>query len=185
MIAARPVLFNLILCTLFCVLHTCNSGNRITVERKLEEARRDSLAGVMEESLFRDILAFWYPRNLDTVHGGYISSFEYNWNRTEGLQVKSLVQQARHVWTTAFLYRNYPEKKEFLEYAAHGFRFLKGSMWDERFGGFYVLCNEDGSPVEESMDDKRVYGQAFAIYGLSAYYDVSRDTAALKLAQQA
>lgn len=184
MITLRNIHMNLFLASLLLILQACNTGSRIAGENNPAPGGMDSLAGVLEESLFHDILRVWYPRNLDTVHGGYVSSFEYDWSRTEGPQVKALVQQARHVWTNAFIYRNYPEKKEFLDYAAHGFRFLEESMWDDQFGGFYVLCHEDGSPVEESIGDKRVYGQAFAMYGLSACYGVSRDPGALELAKK-
>jgi mannobiose 2-epimerase len=104
---------------------------------------------------------------------------------TDGFQMKALVQQSRHVWSTSFIYEHYPEREEMLEYAAHGFRFLRDSMWDEEYGGFHAYTADDGTPAERSINDKRIYGQAFAVYGLSQYYRMSRDAEALDLTKKA
>ena len=143
-----------------------------------------ALAVELEESLFKYILAPWYPRNLDTVHGGYISAFDHDWSLSEGSQVKALVQQARHVWTTSYVLENYPDSTQFREYTSHGFRFLKSVLWDKEFGGFHSYCNQDGTLIDELIHEKRIYGQAFAIYGLSQYYRVSHDREAFELAKK-
>jgi mannose/cellobiose epimerase-like protein (N-acyl-D-glucosamine 2-epimerase family) len=143
-----------------------------------------TLADELEESLFHYILDTWYPLNIDTLHGGYISAFTRDWLPSEGSQEKALVQQARHLWTTSYVYENYPDRKEYLDYSAHGFNFLQTAMWDNEYGGFFAYCNADGSPVTEHIKEKRVYGQAFAIYGLSQYYRVSRNPEALELAKE-
>jgi len=143
-----------------------------------------TLAVELEESLFNYILAPWYPRNLDTVHGGYISAFDHDWSLSEGSQVKALVQQARHIWTTSYVLENYPDSTHFLKYANHGFRFLKSHLWDEEYGGFHSYCNQDGTLIDDLIQEKRIYGQAFAIYGLSQYYRVSHEREALELAKK-
>ncbi len=143
------------------------------------------MADILEESLFKDILDHWYPLNIDSLNGGYISGFQRDWSPTERPLPKSLVQQARHVWATSFILEHYPDHKEFLDYAAHGFTFLKDAMWDQEYGGFYVNCNADGTPALTRGDGKLVYGQAFAVYGLSQYYAVSKDKEALDLAKKA
>ncbi len=181
----KVILFALLL------LYACGGGNRhgnssgtkktcIAVSSGMK-----MLADELEKSLFEDIVDHWYPRNIDSLFGGYLSDFDHDWELSESAQVKSLVQQARHVWATSFLYEYYPERKEFLDYATHGFRFLRDRMWDPDYGGFYVFCNRDGSPEAESINDKRIYGQAFAVYGLSQYYSVSGDPEALKLVKKA
>jgi mannobiose 2-epimerase len=146
---------------------------------------KSALADQMEESLFRYILEPWYPLVIDTLHGGYHSNFARDWSREEDSGTRALVQQARHVWATSRVYEFYPEKKEYLAYAANGFRFLKEELWDQEFGGFHAYCTQDGSPVESSIKDKKVYGQAFALYGLSQYYRVGKDPEALELAKKA
>jgi mannobiose 2-epimerase len=167
------------------LLYGCGGGSRPGKSPEPTLQGKNLLAEEMEKSLFGDLLDYWYPRNLDTLRGGYISDFDYDWTPSKGFQVKALVQQARHVWTTSFIYENYPEREKFLDYAAHGFRFLRDRMWDPECGGFFTFCNRDGSPQKESINEKRIYGQAFAVYGLSQYYSVSRDPEALDLARKA
>ncbi|HYW97340.1 MAG TPA: AGE family epimerase/isomerase [Bacteroidales bacterium] len=137
----------------------------------------------LENSLFKNIVNAWYPRCLDTLYGGYTPNFEYDWNISPGPQNKFLVQQARHLWTLSFLYENYPDSGRFLDYAAHGFRFIRDHLRDTLFGGFYYECNRDGSPRQQSISFKRIYGEAFAIKGLALYYKVSGDPQALALAK--
>ena len=162
----------------------CQRGReQQTVAEPLSE-EKEELANQLEESLFQYILEPWYPRNIDSVYGGYISGFERDWSRSRGGQVKALVQQARHVWSTSFVLENYPEENAYLGYARHGFHFLRDRMWDKEKGGFYAYCTEDGSPVPESLNDKRVYGQAFAVYALSQYYTISQEAEALDLAKK-
>ena len=166
-------------------LAACQSANDKDSTESREPGTGPALAAELEESLFQYIVDPWYPRVLDTLHGGYISEFNADWSPGNGSGNKALVQQARHVWATSRLYEAYPEKTEFLDYARHGFIFLKEAMWDRESGGFHAYCRPDGTPVAESLDDKRIYGQAFGIYGLSQYYRVSRDPEALTLAKKA
>jgi mannobiose 2-epimerase len=144
-----------------------------------------ALADSLELSLFEYILDPWYPLVIDNVNGGFYSNFTRNWLREEDSGNRAVVQQARHLWATSLIYERYPRKKEYLEYAANGFRFLDESMWDKDFGGFYAFTKQEGSPLESGTDEKKIYGQAFAVYGLSQYYHVSKDSEALELAKKA
>jgi mannobiose 2-epimerase len=166
------------------LLSGCNQSKKKSAVPVLPTAEMTALSDELEESLFSYVLDPWYPRIIDSLNGGYISSFNRDWSVSRGRQIKALVQQARHVWTTSFVLEHYPERTEFLRYAQHGFRFLKEKMWDQESGGFHAYCSADGAPVPESINDKRVYGQAFAIYALSQYYRISGDPEALQLAKQ-
>jgi cellobiose epimerase len=42
----------------------------------------------------------WYLAAIDTVEGGFFSSFTFDWKLAEK-QDKMIVSQARHVWTHA------------------------------------------------------------------------------------
>lgn len=136
----------------------------------------------LEESLAEMILEPWYPRIIDSTYGGYLSDLEHDWTVSSSPQQKALVQQARHLWTTSFILENFPQKEDYLEYATHGFRFLQEDMLDKESGGFYYSCSREGNPAGEMNGEKRIYGQAFALYGLSQYYRVSADPEALELA---
>ncbi|MDA3823735.1 MAG: AGE family epimerase/isomerase, partial [Bacteroidales bacterium] len=137
------------------------------------ESHKTQKANELEQSLFDYIVDPWYPHCLDTVNGGYTADFDFDWKVSESSQEKALVLMTRHIWTLSFLYENYPAREEFLEYAKHGFQFLKSHFWDEEFGGFYYSTTKEGLPQPATIDTKRIYGQAFAINGLAQYYKVS------------
>jgi len=142
----------------------------------------------LSESLNHNLLESWYPRTIDSISGGFLSDFDYKWEMN-GPQNKMIVTQARHVWTCSTVAEFYPEKKDhYLKIAQHGVQFLKDKLWDPKLGGFFTLVDREGkvlNPGGTARIMKEAYGNAFAIYGLSAYTRVSGDTAALALAKKA
>ncbi len=142
---------------------------------------RTAIAAQMEKSVQTEMLNKWYPQAVDTVYGGFLSSFTYDFKPT-GPQDKMIVTQARHIWTNARASERYPKAAYYLSSARHGFAFLRDVMWDKTNGGFYTLVDRQGKPKGTGI--KEAYGNAFAIYGLAAYYRASGDTAALNLAKQ-
>ena len=140
----------------------------------------DQLAQDIEQELSGNILNKWYPTIIDTVDGGYLSNLSASFVPMEN-QNKMIVTQARHLWTTSMIAKRKSDKV-YLEYARHGLPFLQ-KMWDDTYGGFYQDVNRSGEPLSEN-EAKTAYGNAFGIYGLSAYYDASGDSAALNLAKK-
>ncbi len=141
----------------------------------------------MEDVLRGQVLDPWYPRALDEAHGGFLSDFNHQWE-ADGPQDKFIVTQARHTWTTARAARFFPKADtQYLPMAAHGFSFLRDVMWDATHGGFVEMVSRDGAVQANAAGEriKRAYGNAFAIYGLAAYYEASEDEEALQLAQDA
>jgi mannobiose 2-epimerase len=146
------------------------------------ESESRKLADEMKRSLKNDLLRAWYPVSIDTVYGGFLSGFTWDW-QPEGEQNKMLVTQARHLWTlsSAAMFFN---DEYYLQTARHGFRFLADRMWDTSDGGFYMLCTREGDHAGFSGGaNKNAYSNAFAIYALSTYYKCTEDTAALDLAK--
>lgn len=143
------------------------------------------LADQIESVLKRDLIQLWYPRVIDSVDGGYLSDFNYMWEE-DGPQNKFIVSQARHVWTCSKLEQMYPDRG-FEDYAAHGVTFLQNIMWDKQFGGFHSLVDKQGNLIENGQWDghKTAYGNAFGIYGLSAYVKLTNDPQALDFVKQA
>jgi mannobiose 2-epimerase len=147
------------------------------------EPRRTEIATAMEKSLREETLSKWYPLCIDTIYGGYLSSFTYDFKPTAD-QRKMIVTQARHTWTNARAAHRYPDIQHYKTGAAHGFNFLRDVMWDKQFGGFFTLVSRDGV-VDDVNSQKTAYGNAFGIYALAAYYDQSGDTSALALVKSA
>ncbi|SHF70487.1 mannobiose 2-epimerase [Cnuella takakiae] len=140
----------------------------------------DSILPQMRYAAKEGLLDHSYPRNIDTQYGGYLSTFSYNWQPV-GAQDKMIVTQARHIWSTAKATAFYKDER-YLPMAKHGYLFLRDRMWDQENGGFHNLVSRDG---KVKSDMKEAYGHAFGIYGLAAYYAVSKDTGALGLAKRA
>lgn len=152
-----------------------------TIVKSQQNNNRLAIADQMENSLKNELLKPWYPASIDTLYGGFISGFTYDFKLAEK-QDKMIVTQARHLWTNAKAAELYPDLTYFKDGAAHGFEFLKEVMWDKTYGGFYLLTDRKGF-VKSTM--KEAYGNAFGIYALAAYYHESHDTVALNLAKKA
>ncbi len=160
----------------------CGSEPREALDARGRTETRAEVLRLLEAN----VLTAWYPRAIDTVAGGYLSDFDADWV-AGGPQDKMIVTQARHVWTTARAGEFLEEPDTWLPRSAHGADFLARSMWDDAEGGFFWMVTREGVPVPEADGHllKQSYGNAFAIYGLAAYADVSNDPAALALATRA
>jgi cellobiose epimerase len=141
------------------------------------------LADTLEKSLENEIINVWYPRIIDSTYGGYFTNFSATWEKLPR-QEKSIVYTARHVWTTSMLYKQYPDSSQYLDYARQGFEFMKEHLWDDEYGGYYIVVSQEGDPMDTLDLQKRVYGQAFAIYGLAEYYDACREMEVLDWAKK-
>ena len=120
-----------------------------------------------EKTLNGNILDFWYPRAIDTIHGGYKINFGPA-GEDRGDANKMLVTQARTVWLFARAARaGYGDRKQRLDAANHGYKFLTTKMWDAKNGGF--AWEVDASGNRKTMPKKHLYGQSFALYALSEY----------------
>jgi len=140
----------------------------------------DSVKIQMRYAAKQGLLDEYYPRDIDSLYGGYLSTFSYDFQPT-GDQDKMIVTQARHVWSTAKAAMFYDDTA-YIAMSRHGFYFLRDKMWDKEFGGFYTLVSRDGTPKGTT---KNAYGNAFGIFALSAYYECSHDPAALHFAKDA
>jgi len=145
----------------------------------LEDRKR--IANEIERSIQTELLNKWYPQCIDSMYGGFITTFTFDF-QPSGAQDKFIVTQSRHTWSTAKAAELYPNVPYYLQGSRHGFQFLRDVMWDETYGGFYSLVNRKGAV---KSDRKEAYGNSFGIYALSAYYHASKDTAALNLVKKA
>lgn len=145
---------------------------------------RLKIAAEMEFSVQKELLNKWYPQCIDSLYGGFITTYTYDF-KPLGPQDKFIVTQARHTWTSAKAAMLYPKVKYYMKASANGFHFLRDVMWDKTYGGFYNLVTRQGTDKSNPLAPKEAYGNAFAIYALSAYYKASRDTGALNLAKKA
>ena len=156
---------------------TAASAQNTIAENKAE---RLQLAAEIDKSIRTELLNKWYPQSVDSLYGGFLTTFTYNFLPT-GPQDKMIVTQARHVWSNAIASRLYPGVDHYKKCAAQGFSFLKNKMWDKTNGGFYTLVDRKGNVKDSS--GKTAYGNAFGIYASAAWYRASGDKNALQLAK--
>ena len=153
----------------------------VFAQRHSNAEERLRIANEMETSIQAKLLNKWYPQCIDSLYGGFITGFTYDFKPT-GPQDKFIVTQARHTWSTSKAALRYRDVPYYKTCAHHGYIFLKDVMWDKTYGGFYTLVNRQGNVKDLA---KIAYGNAFGIYALAAYYAYSHDTGALNLAKQA
>ena len=147
------------------------------------KTERLQIATEMQKSMNTELLDKWYPQCTDSMYGGFISTYSFDF-KPIGIQDKFIVTQARHIWTTAKAAILYPDKKYFIDASKNGYHFLRDVLWDKQYGGFYNLVTRQGIDKSNPGAPKEAYGNGFAIYALAAYFKTSKDTAALSLAKK-
>nr|WKN36216.1 AGE family epimerase/isomerase [Tunicatimonas sp. TK19036] len=161
----------------------CQSTEKVESNDQ-ETTERDTLYSQISKQ-WNQVLNAWYPRSLDTLNGGYLANWTYDWQQ-QPKQDKMIVTQARHLWTTSKVALERPQDSLYQHAARLGFDFLKDHMWDQRHGGFYWLVNRKGEPLLKGEGlYKKSYGHAFGIYALAAYAEaVPESEEVLKFAQE-
>ncbi len=144
------------------------------------------LINELRASLINGIIKRWYPLVLDEECGGYYTNISHDW-KIMPEQEKMIVTQARHIWTLSKAAEFLNDKKNYERMARYGFSYLKNKMWDEKYGGFYQIRSRDGEATELEgwLNEKRVYGNAFAVFALAALYKLTDDLQVLNFAQRA
>ncbi len=135
----------------------------------------------LEENLRKNIIPFWYPATLDRVNGGYLINHDAG-GKANPAGSKGIVTQARQLWLFSRLARGGYDSQAMLDAAEHGFNFLREKMWDRKNGGFYWEVDASGTKVIKP--GKNMYGESFALYGLSEYARASKNKASLDLANE-
>ena len=144
---------------------------------------KSKLTACRDEALHHltaELLPFWFDRCRDNEGGGFLTHFDREGNPT-GETEKSLIAQARTVYTMASAHRAGYGDGKCGEFARHGVDFLLEKMWDDSAGGFFWMTDQAG---QVTIDKKIVYGQSFAIYALSEYTLATGDRRGVDYAQR-
>lgn len=144
-----------------------------------------SIRNEMLAALQEGILKRWYPLVIDREFGGYFTNLACDWTILPE-QEKMIVTQARHIWTTSRAAALSDVPASFEAMARHGYLFLRDRMWDAAHGGFYQIRDRGGGPsdVRGWRDEKRTYGNAFAVFAMAALYRQTGDPEVLEFAKR-
>lgn len=136
--------------------------------QRISQAALDELTG--------RLLPFWKALR-DEEHGGNYGYMDFDLNLDKKAE-KGCILNSRILWffsQAAIVLKD----DSLIPYARHAYDFLRERCLDREYGGVYWSLTCDGKPLD---DTKHTYNQAFAIYGLSAYYRLTGEEEALELA---
>nr|WP_308743005.1 AGE family epimerase/isomerase [uncultured Anaerocolumna sp.] len=122
------------------------------------------------------IIPFWKSIH-DDVYGGYYGYVNYDLKVNEKA-IKGCILNSRILWFFSNAYKLLKDES-LLKEANHAYTFLKEHCIDKTNGGVYWSLNYDGTVYDNT---KHTYNQAFAVYALSSYYEISKKTEAIELA---
>ncbi len=140
----------------------------------LPQPEVQAYARQVEAELRGDILPFWLAHARDRERGGFYGEIEGNLEVKKNAPRGALLT-SRVLWTFSAAYRRYHDP-EYLAMARWAYDDLLAHFWDQKDGGVYWRVSADGKPLDAR---KILYGQAFAIYGLSEYSRATGEQAPL------
>lgn len=130
-----------------------------------------------EQHLREVILPFWKALK-DEENGGFYGYMDFD-RKLDKKADKGCILNSRILWffTNAC---KVLQDESLRPYADHAYEFLKNSCLDIENGGVYWSVTYEGIPADTT---KHTYNQAFSIYALSSYYDLTKNEEALTIAK--
>ena len=145
--------------------------------------KKEEIKGLIVEAenhLVNELLPFWSNRMKDSKNGGFITHFDQDGMDT-GEDEKSLIAQARSVYTLSSAHRAGYGSGELAELAKWGVDFMLEKMWDNEHGGFFWMLDRAGNVI---IDKKILYGHSFTIYCLAEYTLATGDERGIQYAEK-
>ncbi|MFO8030119.1 MAG: AGE family epimerase/isomerase [Cyclonatronaceae bacterium] len=130
-----------------------------------------------ERELFDHVIPFWERHSPDPKHGGYFDCLDRDGNVYDTR--KHMWLQGRQAWMFSTLYRTVEQKKEWLDMAASGIRFLREhAVRDD--GRVYFSMTADGRPV---YLQRKIFSECFFTMALAGYAHATGENRYLKEAE--
>lgn len=144
----------------------------------MQPEQQTRLKQQIHKELTGNILPFWMNHTVDKVNGGFYGALS-NDLTIHNEEPRSAILCARILWTYSAAYRRLGDEA-YLMMARWAYETLTRVFVDPEYGGVYWWVDYQGKPVD---DRKHHYAQAFAIYGLTEYYQATQEPQSLTLAQ--
>lgn len=134
---------------------------------------QSDLAGEFDAEL-RAIADWWLSNSLDQEQGGFYGEVDVH-NRPVPKADKGVVLNTRILWFFSEL-AGHLDEAPYTQAAARAYDYFCRHFIDREQGGVFWAVDFRGEPIDTK---KQVYAQAFAIYALVAYYQLSGEQTAL------
>lgn len=136
----------------------------------------DKLESVKQKLIrnFNDNLVPFWDKMIDNEHGAFYGKWD---NEPVKEADKGVIYLARLLWSFSVAYKQTGNIK-FLSYSNYIYKFMITKLYDHNFKGFYYACDYKGKVIN---NHKHLYAQAFCLYGLSEFYDITKDENCLKI----
>lgn len=130
-----------------------------------------------QEDELESILFYWMHYTIDKEHGGFYGRIDHD-NNIDSQAAKGSVLNSRILWSfsAAFKHTGNPE---YLVVAERAFTYILEHFIDKNYGGVYWSVDYKGKVLDTK---KQIYALAFALYGMSEYYQASKNEVAKKTA---
>ncbi len=135
----------------------------------------------VQHHLHEELLPFWLTHGVDEECGGYLTYLDKDGTPT-GETVKTLLCQARMIFTYSSAHRAGLGDGQCLDIARQGVDFVLEHFWDDEHKGWFWTAERDGRPINMS---KLSYGNSFMVYAFSEYGMASGDFRGLDTAVKA
>jgi len=133
---------------------------------------RHALRDSYRRGLLEDTVRFWFPRAVDTEHGGFLHCFDRDGSVVD--TDKSVWAQGRMSWMLLQLHNGFERRPEWLEWARSGIDFLNRHAVDTD-GRMFFHLTRDGRPIRKR---RYAYSEAFAAIANAALTRATGDAAA-------
>ncbi|MFY0600504.1 MAG: AGE family epimerase/isomerase [Cyclobacteriaceae bacterium] len=130
-----------------------------------------------EHVLTDNILDYWIKNMVDEKRGGFLGRIDGREN-AHPLSNKAIILNTRILWTFSASY-GVIKDENYKKVADRAYHYIVEHFVDTEQGGVYWMLDNKGSVVDSK---KQIYAQAFAIYSLSEYCKINKDSKALSLA---
>ncbi len=132
---------------------------------------RNALRETYRRGLLEDTVRFWFPRAVDTEHGGFLHCFDRDGSVVD--TDKSVWAQGRMSWMLLQLHNGFERRPEWLEWARSGIDFLNRHAVDTD-GRMFFHLTRDGRPIRKR---RYAYSEAFAAIANAALARSTGDAA--------
>ena len=119
---------------------------------------------IYKKELLENVLPFWTTHSVDDQYGGFMFCLD-----RDGTVIdtdKGMWQQGRFTWLLATLYNELESRKEWLDLALHGIRFIDKFGFDDD-GRMFFHVTREGLPIRKR---RYIFTESFAAIAYAALY---------------